>query len=94
MPGLSLPSDADATGRSFGSEELELLRQAIESGTLNCTKGTLVSAFEREFAEMLGVSFCRATTSGTTACHAAVAAIDPRTRCFQRASPTGWGLSD
>lgn len=77
MPGLSLPSDADATGRSFGSEELELLRQAIESGTLNCTKGTLVSAFEREFAEMLGVSFCRATTSGTTACHTAVAAIDP-----------------
>lgn len=72
-----LPSDADASGRTFGSEEMELLRQVIESGTLNCTKGTMVSAFEKEFAARYEISHCTAVTSGTAALHAAVAAIDP-----------------
>src|SRR5262245_40823264 len=74
---VTLPSDADASGRSFGAEELELLRQVIESGTLNCTKGTMVSRFEKRFAEWIGLPHCRAVTSGTAALHTAVAAIDP-----------------
>jgi dTDP-4-amino-4,6-dideoxygalactose transaminase len=74
---ISLPSDANATGRSFGAEELELLRQVIESGTLNCTKGTMVKKFEAEFARSLDLPHCRAVTSGTSAIHTAVAAIDP-----------------
>jgi dTDP-4-amino-4,6-dideoxygalactose transaminase len=77
MPKVTLPSDANATGRSFGNEELDLLRQVIESGTLNCTKGTMVARFEKRFAEMLGMPFCRCTTSGTAAIHAAIAAINP-----------------
>lgn len=74
---ISLPSDADASGRSFGAEELALLEEAVRSGTLNCTKGTLVTRFEQGFREMVGASFCRATTSGTAAVHSAIAAIDP-----------------
>jgi len=73
----SLPSDANASGRSLGREELELLQQVIESGTLNCTKGTTVSRFEKRFAELVGAPFCRCATSGTAAIHAAVAAVNP-----------------
>jgi dTDP-4-amino-4,6-dideoxygalactose transaminase len=72
-----LPSDADRSGRDLGGEELALLRQVIESGTLNCTKGTQVRAFERAFAARYGVGHARAVTSGTAAVHAAVAAVDP-----------------
>lgn len=74
---LILPSDADHSGRDLGTEELDLLRQVIESGTLNCTKGTQVRAFEHAFAARYRVARCRAVTSGTAAVHCAVAAIDP-----------------
>ncbi|HVM94858.1 MAG TPA: DegT/DnrJ/EryC1/StrS family aminotransferase [Candidatus Acidoferrales bacterium] len=72
-----LPSDADSSGRDFGNDELDLLRQVLDSGTLNCTKGTQVRAFEHEFAARYRVPHCRAVTSGTAAIHCAVAAIDP-----------------
>jgi dTDP-4-amino-4,6-dideoxygalactose transaminase len=74
---ITLPSDADASGRSFGQEELELLRQVIEAGTLNCTRGSTVKRFEQGFAEWIGLPHCRAVNSGTAAVHSAVAAIDP-----------------
>jgi len=74
---ITLPSDANASGRSFGDEELELLAEVIDSGVLNCTKGTMVVRFEKLFAELVGASFCRCTTSGTAAIHAAVAAVNP-----------------
>jgi perosamine synthetase len=73
----ALPSDADHTGRDLGDDEIALLREVIESGVLNCTKGTQVKAFERAFAERYGVPHARAVTSGTAACHTAIAAIDP-----------------
>jgi dTDP-4-amino-4,6-dideoxygalactose transaminase len=37
----------------------------------------VVREFEKRFGDSLGVPFCRTTTSGTAALHAAVAAIDP-----------------
>ena len=74
---MRLPSDADNSGRTFGAEEVELLKQVIESGTLNCTKGTQVNAFEKDFAALYGVPHCRAVTSGSAAMHATFAAIDP-----------------
>ena len=74
---VNLPSDQNATGRSFGAEELELLRKVIDSGTLNCTKGTVVREFESRFAKLVGSTSCRTTTSGTAAIHAAVASVDP-----------------
>jgi len=73
----TLPSDANSSGRSFGPEELELLRQVIDSGTLNCTKGTMVNKLEADFAQWLGVKYCRAASSGTAAIHAALAAVNP-----------------
>ena len=77
VPVMQLPADTDATGRGFGQEEMEFLRQVIESGTLTCTKGIQVKAFEKEFAARYGMPYCRAITSGTAAIHTAVAAIDP-----------------
>jgi dTDP-4-amino-4,6-dideoxygalactose transaminase len=74
---MQLPSDANHTGRNLGQEELDLLKTAILSGTLNCTKGTLVKQFEGRFAKKYGAAFCRTTTSGTASIHTAIAAINP-----------------
>ena len=73
---MTLPTDSDFSGRSFGEEEILLLREVIESGTLNCTKGTQVKLFENEFANRYDVPHCRAVSSGTAACHTAYAALD------------------
>lgn len=74
---IKLPSDGDISGRTFGPEELELLKEVLDSGTLNCTKGSQVKAFEKDFAALYGAASSRAVTSGTAAMHAAFAAIDP-----------------
>lgn len=74
---MKLPSDADASGRSLGAEELALLREVIESGTLNSTRGNQVRRFEEEFAARYGVPHCCTVSSGTAAIHAAIAALDP-----------------
>jgi perosamine synthetase len=74
---LTLPSDQDASGRTLGAEELELLAEAIRSGTLTSTKGNFVRAMEERFADLLGVGHVCACASGTAAIHTAVAAVDP-----------------
>ena len=71
-----LPSDQDASGRDLGVEELELLGEAIESGTLTSTKGTMVKQLELEFAQLIGSPHAVACSSGTAAVHIAVAALD------------------
>lgn len=70
------PSVSNASGRMFGSEELELLRQVIDSGRLFRYGGTMVETFEREMAAKYGVKHAIAVTSGTAALHTAVAALD------------------
>jgi dTDP-4-amino-4,6-dideoxygalactose transaminase len=74
---LALPSDQDATGRTLGAEELALLAEVIQSGTLTSTKGAFVKNFEDEFARSIGVRKAYACASGTAAIHTAIAAIDP-----------------
>jgi dTDP-4-amino-4,6-dideoxygalactose transaminase len=74
---MQLPSDGDCSGRDLGAAELALLREVIESGTLNCTRGVQVQAFEAAFAARYGVAAARAVSSGTAAVHTAIAAIDP-----------------
>ncbi|MCA9050532.1 MAG: DegT/DnrJ/EryC1/StrS family aminotransferase [Planctomycetaceae bacterium] len=74
---IRLPSDQDASGRTLGAEELELLRQCIESGTLTSTKGNFVKTLEEDFAKKLGSRFAHACASGTAAIHCAVAAVNP-----------------
>jgi perosamine synthetase len=74
---MNLPNDQDASGRNFGREELAAVSRALESGTLTSTKGTFVRAFEKRFAEMIGVAHAFACSSGTAAIHTAIAAVNP-----------------
>ena len=74
---LVLPSDQDVSGRTLGELEIELVTEAIRSGTLTSTKGSFVKRLEKEFAEVMGVPFAHACSSGTSAIHAAISAIDP-----------------
>jgi perosamine synthetase len=74
---MQMPTDGNASGRTFGMEELDLLQRALDSGTLNCTKGTFVNQFEKMFAERVGATAACAVTSGTAAIHCAVAAVNP-----------------
>lgn len=48
-----LPSDQDASGRSFGREELEHVAEVLRSGTLTATKGSFSRRFEQAFADWL-----------------------------------------
>jgi perosamine synthetase len=74
---MRLPSDQDASGRTFGAEELAALARVLERGTLVSTKGPEVKAFEQRFATSIGSAHACASSSGTAAIHAAIAAIDP-----------------
>ena len=51
---LGLPSDQDASGRSFGAAELDRLRAVIESGTLTATKGAQTPELEARIATLTG----------------------------------------
>ncbi|MFN8390985.1 MAG: DegT/DnrJ/EryC1/StrS family aminotransferase [Bdellovibrionota bacterium] len=77
MKKMVLPSDQDASGRSFGQEELDALKEVIESGTLTATKGRFAKTLETQFAALCGSKYAFACASGTAAIHCAVAAIDP-----------------
>jgi perosamine synthetase len=72
-----LPSDQDRSGRSFGEEELTLLRDVLDSGTLTATKGRMAKAFAEGFGKLIGARHASACSSGTAAIHAAIGAIDP-----------------
>jgi dTDP-4-amino-4,6-dideoxygalactose transaminase len=74
---MTLPSDQDSSGRTFGSEELELLAEVLKSGTLTTTKGRFGKELEKKFAEKVGAKHAYACTSGTAAIHCAIAAINP-----------------
>lgn len=65
--------------RKVGEDELNELRQVIESAWLFRWGGSKVQAFEQAFAQRHGVRFGIACTSGTASIHLAVGAlqIDP-----------------
>jgi dTDP-4-amino-4,6-dideoxygalactose transaminase len=75
--GYRLPSDQDASGRTFGDEELTLLQEVLQGGTLTATKGRMVKEFAALFAGIVGTRHASACSSGTAAIHAAIAALDP-----------------
>jgi perosamine synthetase len=60
----------------FDWQELKLLRQALVSQNLCCIGGQMVTALEKEFAEMYGVPYGVASTSGTAAIHVALGALN------------------
>lgn len=61
---------------SFGEEEIEAVVQALRRGEISGSFGESIPAFEREFADYVGVRHGVAVTSGTTALQLAVAAAD------------------
>ncbi len=74
---IKLPSDQDASGRTFGEEEITALKQVLDSGVLITTKGSFGSKLEKAFAEKMGVKHAFACNSGSAAVHVAIAAINP-----------------
>ncbi len=74
---MQLPSDQDATGRTLGQEELDLLAEVIGAGKLFSPKGRFVKELEAQFASLMGVEHAYACTSGSAAIHTAIAAINP-----------------
>ena len=50
----------------MGGEELALIKEAFESNYI-APLGPQVDAFEREFAEYIGIKHCTAVSSGTAA---------------------------
>jgi dTDP-4-amino-4,6-dideoxygalactose transaminase len=74
---MTLPSDQDCTGRTLGDEEIAAVTAALRTGTLTSTKGEFVKTLEKQFAELLGVKFAWACSSGSAAVHCALAAINP-----------------
>ena len=55
-----------------GAEELKYVQQALEGGLT----GEFTKIFEARFAETFGVEYAVAVNSGTSALHAAMAALD------------------
>jgi len=62
--------------KPFDANELKLIRQALNSQNLCCIDGQMVSSFEKEFANLYGVPYGVASTSGTAAIHVALGALD------------------
>jgi dTDP-4-amino-4,6-dideoxygalactose transaminase len=55
----------------MGGEEMRFVREAFESNYI-APLGPQVDAFEREFAEYVGIRHCLALSSGTAAMHLAM----------------------
>lgn len=73
----ALPTFRDASGRSLGNEEIEQLKEVIESGSLSFLSGTKTGEFERKFAALFGVKTAVSVSSGTAALHTAVSYLNP-----------------
>ena len=74
---IKLPSDQDASGRTFGAEEIAAVTEVLQSGVLITTKGKYGKMLEEDFAKKLGVKYAYACNSGSAAVHVAIAAINP-----------------
>ena len=71
------PDVYSPAGRTLGDEEVAAAERVIRSGLLNSTVGTETRTLEAEFARYYGVAHAVASSSGTSALHLAVAAVDP-----------------
>lgn len=71
----ALPHDGDHTGRTLGTEEIELVTRTLLRGTLGSTSGSTVKSFQKAFADKHGMAHAIACASGSAAIHTAVAAL-------------------
>ncbi|MGQ9881788.1 MAG: DegT/DnrJ/EryC1/StrS family aminotransferase [Armatimonadota bacterium] len=71
------PAKRTPLGREkrYGEEELQQLREALEQGSLFYAHGNKVKMLEQRFAQMNGVPYAIACSSGTAAIHAALIAV-------------------
>ncbi len=60
------------TGKRFGEEELQYLKEALDQNTLFYWYGEQVKKLTDQFARMYGMKHCVATSSGTAAIHVAL----------------------
>ena len=67
----------DHSGRSLGEEEIAELTEVIRSGALSFLTGKKTAAFERGFADLLGVREAVAVANGTAALHTALIYLNP-----------------
>jgi len=69
----------------MGGEELRFVKEAFESNYI-APLGPMVDAFEREFAEYVGIPHAVAASSGTAAMHLAlrILGVGPGMRCLPR----------
>jgi perosamine synthetase len=61
---------------AIGEEEVEAVAAAVRAGEISGSFGDSIPSFEREFADYIGTKHAVTCTSGTTALHMAVAALD------------------
>lgn len=71
------PTVDDSSGRTIGEEEIAAATRVLRSGHLWRIGGTEADALEREFADLIGREYAVASSSGSSAVHLAVAALDP-----------------
>jgi dTDP-4-amino-4,6-dideoxygalactose transaminase len=71
----ALPHFMNASGRTFGKEEEQLVLEALRSGCLSRTGGSMAKRLEQEFAAMLDLPFAIACSSGTAAVHLCISAL-------------------
>jgi len=72
-----IPTIKDASGRSLGEEEKQLVLEVLDSGCLAYIYGSKVGQFEKRFAEILGSTHAVSVSSGTAALHAALIYLNP-----------------
>lgn len=72
----ALPTIRNSTGRDIGKEELALLQEVVQSGSLSFLYGTMVSRFEQAFAALHEMRNAVAVSSGTAAIHTALVYLD------------------
>jgi dTDP-4-amino-4,6-dideoxygalactose transaminase len=65
----------DMTKRTFGEEELGLLKEVLASGKISSLyEGKMTPRFEREFARMIGAKYAIARNSAMSVLHTSVMA--------------------
>jgi len=72
----------------MGGEEIRFIKEAFESNYI-APLGPMVDAFEREFAEKVGIPYAAAVSSGTAAMHLALrvlAVISDMENCMKQES--------
>ena len=75
LGGAPVKTTPYGTGKRFGNEELENLKEALDQNTLFYWKGNMTKRLCEKFAKMYGVNYCVATSSGTASVHVALGAI-------------------